>query len=40
MPPSPEMGMGVDDATDVSDLDLDIAEDVAHKDFARQSVSY
>lgn len=39
MPPSPEMGMGVDNATDVSDLDNVGAEGVANKDFTRQSVS-
>ena len=41
MPPSPEMGMGVDHGTDVSDLDLDIvgAEYLANTDFASQSVS-
>jgi len=39
MPPSPEMGMGVGDATDISDLDSVGAEDIANKDFTRQSVS-
>jgi hypothetical protein len=41
MPPSPEIGMGINDVIDVSDIDLDNTgvEDGAGEDFARQSVS-
>ncbi|KAG9202940.1 hypothetical protein G6514_003721 [Epicoccum nigrum] len=39
MPPSPEIGMGVNDVIDVSDIDLDNTgvEDGASENFARQS---
>ena len=41
MPPSPELGMGIDDMIDVSDIDLGTAgvDDVENEGFVRHSVS-